>query len=198
MRGSRAARSQSERTFFSFLLPSTRNVVGVALFQHLTPRLRELEGQEAARCQGPGGEEDGHRLGDADEGGEDADPEDGGEFAERVEEAESRGPEERQAAERAERSIIPGQASCRRTTPVYLLSEGYSSTVNTSREFQEAMPMPPNKQSRAIMADSLLPKDRKKQLTQEMTLEPAGGAGRTGKWENGGRRDRLGKTVSGQ
>lgn len=34
--------------------------------------------------------------------------------------------------------------------------------------------MPPNRQSRAIMADSLLPNDRKKQLTQEITLEPAG------------------------
>lgn len=34
--------------------------------------------------------------------------------------------------------------------------------------------MPPNRQSRAIMADSLLPKDRKKQLMQEITLEPAG------------------------
>lgn len=38
--------------------------------------------------------------------------------------------------------------------------------------------MPPNRQSRAIMADSLLPKDRKKQLMQEITLEPAGERGR--------------------
>lgn len=37
------------------------------------------------------------------------------------------------------------------------------------------MLIPPNRHSRAIMADSLLPKDRKKQLMQEITLEPAGG-----------------------
>lgn len=36
---------------------------------------------------------------------------------------------------------------------------------------------PPKRQSRAIMADSLFPKDRKKQETQDITLEPAG-AGR--------------------
>lgn len=34
---------------------------------------------------------------------------------------------------------------------------------------------PPKRQSRAIMADSLFPKDRKKQETQDITLEPAGG-----------------------
>lgn len=33
---------------------------------------------------------------------------------------------------------------------------------------------PPKRQSKAIMADSLFPKDRKKQETQDMTLEPAG------------------------
>ena len=33
---------------------------------------------------------------------------------------------------------------------------------------------PPKRQSRAIMADSLFPKDRKKQETQDITLEPAG------------------------
>ena len=32
---------------------------------------------------------------------------------------------------------------------------------------------PPKRQSRAIMADSLFPKDRKKQETQDITLEPA-------------------------
>ncbi len=55
----------------------------------------------------------------------------------------------------------------------HLLSEGYSSTVNTSRAFHDAMLMPPNRQSKAIIADSLFPNDRKKQLTQEITLEPA-------------------------
>lgn len=39
------------------------------------------------------------------------------------------------------------------------------------------MLIPPNRHSSAIMADSLLPKDRKKQLMQEITLEPAGGGG---------------------
>lgn len=58
---------------------------------------------------------------------------------------------------------------------IYLLSDGYSSTVSTSREFHDAMLIPPNRQSRAIMADSLFPNDRKKQLTQEITLEPAAG-----------------------
>lgn len=58
---------------------------------------------------------------------------------------------------------------------MYLLSDGNSSTVSTSRAFHEAMLIPPNRQSRAIMADSLFPKDRKKQLTQEITLEPAAG-----------------------
>lgn len=33
---------------------------------------------------------------------------------------------------------------------------------------------PPKRQSRAIMADSLFPKDKKKQETQDITLEPAG------------------------
>lgn len=56
---------------------------------------------------------------------------------------------------------------------VVLLSEGYSSTVSTSRAFHDAMLMPPNRQSKAIIADSLFPNDRKKQLTQEITLEPA-------------------------
>lgn len=55
----------------------------------------------------------------------------------------------------------------------HLLSEGYSSTVSTSRAFHDAMLMPPNRQSKAIIADSLFPNDRKKQLTQEITLEPA-------------------------
>lgn len=41
------------------------------------------------------------------------------------------------------------------------------------------MLIPPNRHSRAIMADSLLPKDRKKQLMQEITLEPAGGGEKT-------------------
>lgn len=82
----------------------------LALFQHLTPRLRQLEGQEAARCQGPGGKQDGHGLGDADKGGEDADPEDGGEFAESVEKAKSCGSEKRQAAERVKKrnTLISG------------------------------------------------------------------------------------------
>lgn len=47
--------------------------------------------------------------------------------------------------------------------------------MSTSSAFQEAMLTPPKRQSRAIMADSLFPKDRKKQLMQDMTLEPAGG-----------------------
>lgn len=41
------------------------------------------------------------------------------------------------------------------------------------------MLIPPNRHSRAIMADSLLPKERKKQLMQEITLEPAGGGEKT-------------------
>ena len=45
--------------------------------------------------------------------------------------------------------------------------------MSTSRAFQEAMLTPPKRQSSAIMADSLFPKDRKKQLTQDITLEPA-------------------------
>ncbi|TNN72320.1 hypothetical protein EYF80_017472 [Liparis tanakae] len=48
-----------------------------------------------------------------------------------------------------------------------------SSTVITSRAFHEAMLMPPNRHKRAIIPDSLLPNIRKKQLTQEMTLDPA-------------------------
>lgn len=43
----------------------------------------------------------------------------------------------------------------------------------TSRAFHEAMLIPPNRHKRAIIPDSLLPNIRKKQLTQEMTLEPA-------------------------
>lgn len=50
-----------------------RWVAGAALLlQHLTPRLWEFEGQKTARRQRPRGEEDGHRLGDAHERGEDA------------------------------------------------------------------------------------------------------------------------------
>lgn len=45
---------------------------GALLLQHLTPRLWEFEGQKTARRQRPRGEEDGHRLGDAHERGEDA------------------------------------------------------------------------------------------------------------------------------
>lgn len=69
--------------------------MGVGLLQHLTPRLRELEGQEAARCQGPRGEQDGHGFGDPDEGREDADPQDGRQLTESVEEAEGGGSENR-------------------------------------------------------------------------------------------------------
>lgn len=47
----------------------------------------------------------------------------------------------------------------------------------TSRAFHEAMLIPPNRHKRAIIPDSLLPNIRKKQLTQEMTLEPAAGGG---------------------
>lgn len=43
----------------------------------------------------------------------------------------------------------------------------------TSRAFHEAMLMPPNRHKRAIIPDSLLPNMRKKQLTHDMTLEPA-------------------------
>lgn len=43
----------------------------------------------------------------------------------------------------------------------------------TSRAFHEAMLIPPNRHKRAIIPDSLLPNIRKKQLMQEMTLEPA-------------------------
>lgn len=57
---------------FFFLLPSKWNVVGVTLFQHLTARLWEFEGQKAARRQGARGKQDGHRLGDTNEGREDA------------------------------------------------------------------------------------------------------------------------------
>lgn len=71
------------------------------------------------------------------------------------------------------------------------MSEGYSSTVSTSRAFQEAMLIPPKRQRSAIMADSLLPKDRKKQLTHDITLEPAAerGEGRRG---GGGERGKEG------
>lgn len=82
--------------FFSFLRPSKRNAVGARLLQHLTPRLWEFEGQEAACCQGPRGKEDGHGFGDSNEGGEDADSQDGCQLTESVEEAESRGSENRQ------------------------------------------------------------------------------------------------------
>lgn len=47
--------------------------------------------------------------------------------------------------------------------------------MSTFRALHDAMLIPPNRQSRAIMADSLFPNDRKKQLTQEITLEPAAG-----------------------
>lgn len=47
----------------------------------------------------------------------------------------------------------------------------------TSRAFHEAMLMPPNRHRRAIIPDSLFPNIKKKQLTQEMTLDPAGGGG---------------------
>ncbi|KAA8585795.1 hypothetical protein FQN60_007364 [Etheostoma spectabile] len=42
-----------------------------------------------------------------------------------------------------------------------------------SRAFHEAMLIPPNRHKRAIIPDSLLPNIRKKQLTQDMTLDPA-------------------------
>lgn len=45
----------------------------------------------------------------------------------------------------------------------------------TSRAFQEAMLMPPNRHKRAIIPDSLFPNIKKKQLMQDMTLDPAGG-----------------------
>lgn len=48
----------------------------------------------------------------------------------------------------------------------------------TSRAFHEAMLIPPNRHRRAIIPDSLLPNIRKKQLMQEMTLEPAAGEGK--------------------
>lgn len=50
----------------------------------------------------------------------------------------------------------------------------------TSRAFHEAMLMPPNRHKRAIIPDSLFPNIRKKQLTQDMTLDPAGGGRRVG------------------
>lgn len=56
------------------------------------------------------------------------------------------------------------------------------------------MLIPPNRQSSAIMADSLLPKERKKQLTQEITLEPAGGGEMKGKWEE---KRQIGRGLSG-
>lgn len=58
---------------------------GVAtLLQHLAPRLRQLERQEAARCKRPGREQDGHSLGNAHERGEDADAQHGCQLTEGV------------------------------------------------------------------------------------------------------------------
>lgn len=53
----------------------------------------------------------------------------------------------------------------------------------TSRAFHEAMLMPPNRHKRAIIPDSLFPNIKKKQLTQDMTLDPAGGGGKEGEGE---------------
>ena len=49
---------------------------------------------------------------------------------------------------------------------------GYSSTVITSSAFQAAMLVPQNRHCQPIIADSLLPKNRKKQQTAEMSMEP--------------------------
>lgn len=49
---------------------------------------------------------------------------------------------------------------------------GYSSTVITSRAFQAAILVPQNRHCQPIIADSLLPKNRKKQQTAEMSMEP--------------------------
>lgn len=49
---------------------------------------------------------------------------------------------------------------------------GYSSTVITSRAFQAAMLVPQNRHCQPIIADSLLPKNRKKQQTAEISMEP--------------------------
>lgn len=49
---------------------------------------------------------------------------------------------------------------------------GYSSTVITSRAFQAAMLVPQNRHCQPIIADSLLPKNRKKQQTAEINMEP--------------------------
>lgn len=54
---------------------------------------------------------------------------------------------------------------------------GYSSTVITSRAFQAAMLVPQNRHCQPIIADSLLPKNRKKQQTAEMSMEPPGETG---------------------
>lgn len=64
-----------------------------ALLQHLAPCLRQLGREEATCSERTGGKYDGHGLGDADEGLEDADAQDGGQFAEGVQEAERCGPE---------------------------------------------------------------------------------------------------------
>ena len=49
---------------------------------------------------------------------------------------------------------------------------GYSSTVITSSAFQAAMLVPQNRHCQPIIADSLLPKNRKKQQTAEISMEP--------------------------
>lgn len=49
---------------------------------------------------------------------------------------------------------------------------GYSSTVITSRAFHAAILVPQNRHCQPIIADSLLPKNRKKQQTAEMSMEP--------------------------
>lgn len=55
---------------------------------------------------------------------------------------------------------------------------GYSSTVITSRAFQAAMLVPQNRHCQPIIADSLLPKNRKKQQTAESSMEPPVKGGR--------------------
>lgn len=59
------------------------------LLKHLTPRLRELQRQEAAGRQCARGEEDGHGFSDAHKGLEDADPQHGGELAQGIQEPKS-------------------------------------------------------------------------------------------------------------
>ena len=68
----------------------TRSLPTCQLLQHLAPGLGQLEGQEAAGRQGPRGEQDGHGLGDAHEGGEDADAQHGGQLTKGIEEAKRR------------------------------------------------------------------------------------------------------------